>query len=299
MNFYIVMQGKTYEQEAEYGIICSEIYNKKGETPHFWARMKQVQPGDVIFHYVRGEMVAVSKATSYYREDFIPYRLNTRGYIVQTNYIPFKTSVNVKANFHEIAPHLPVKYAAFQPNADGNQGYIFPCNELLALSFLKLASDANLHSQQAEQLEIAMSAIIQKERDELAAIISQSLHYCETAVSIAKKVHHHSLRTKWANKCAVCQLDVPELLIGTYSKAFKDCSETERIDEMNGILLCANHHALYERGLISFNGSGKIHLSSKLTEEQLTQLLLKPTLKIARDEANKPYYKWHKKWYFQ
>ena len=35
MNFYIVMQGRTYEMEQANEMICSEIFNKKGETRRY------------------------------------------------------------------------------------------------------------------------------------------------------------------------------------------------------------------------------------------------------------------------
>lgn len=64
MNYYFVMQGHTYLEEKEASIIWSPQKDKAGNVPHSWNRMKEVLKGDCVFHYVRGELVAVSIAQS-------------------------------------------------------------------------------------------------------------------------------------------------------------------------------------------------------------------------------------------
>ena len=299
MNFYIVMQGRAFEEERKASVICSEIFNKKGEIPHFWGRMQEVVKGDVIFHYDKGAIVAISRATSNCFEAPIPYRPNVPGFVVQTNYIELEQPIHVKANFHDIQPLLPVKYAAFQDNADGNQGYLYPCNEMLAIKLLELTSDLNIYLDIEEQLEFAISAVVIKERNELATLISTAIH--ETQVKLRRSQHKFKqvLVEKWQDQCAVCGMNVPELLVATYAKPMKDCSHEERINPMNGLLLCANHSALYRNGLISFDGTGKIHISPKLPEEHYDQLFISPKLKVNREQSHKPFYKWHKKYIFK
>ena len=60
MNFYIVMQGRTYAEEKQHEVICSSKTDKIGQPQHFWERMKDVRRGDVVFHYVKGDIVAIS-----------------------------------------------------------------------------------------------------------------------------------------------------------------------------------------------------------------------------------------------
>ena len=299
MNFYIVMQGRAFEEERKAGVICSEIFNKKGEIPHFWGRMQEVTKGDVIFHYVKGEIVAISRATSSYYEASIPYRLDVPGFVVPTNYIELEQPIHVKENFQAIQPLLPVKYAAFQDNADGNQGYLYPCNEMLAIKLLELTSDLNIYLDLEEQLEFAISAVVIKERNELATLISTAIHETQVKLRRSQQKFQQALVEKWQHQCAVCHLDVPELLVATYAKPWKDCSQEERINPMNGLLLCANHSALYESGLISFDGTGKIHISPELAEERYEKLFISPKLKVHREEQHKPFYKWHKKYIFK
>lgn len=299
MNFYIVMQGRTFEEEKKVGVICSEIFNKKGEIPHFWGRMQDVHKGDVIFHYVKGEIVAISRAISNCYEAPIPYRSDIQGFTVNTNYIDLENPIHVKENFDEIQPLLPIKYSAFQENADGNQGYLYPCNDMLAIKLLELTSDFNIYLDIEEQLEFAISSILVKERNELATLISTAIHETQVKLRRSQQKFEQALVEKWQHQCAVCKLDVPELLVATLAKPWKDCTSDERVNPMNGILLCANHSSLFEKGLISFDGTGKIHISPNLQEQHYNQLSLSSKLKVYREEQHKPFYKWHKKHIFK
>ena len=162
-----------------------------------------------------------------------------------------------------------------------------------------LLVDLNIYLDLEEQLEFAISAVVIKERDELATLISTAIHATQVKIRRSQQKFQQALVEKWQHQCALCNLDVPELLVATYAKPWKDCSHAERINPMNGLLLCANHSALYRSGLISFDGTGKIHISPELAEERYEKLFLTPKLKVHRDEQHKPFYKWHKKYLFK
>lgn len=62
MKSFVVMQGHTYQEEKELGIIWSPQEDRGGNVPHSWLRMTEVVAGDRVFHYVRGYIVAISVA---------------------------------------------------------------------------------------------------------------------------------------------------------------------------------------------------------------------------------------------
>ncbi|MFP3339411.1 hypothetical protein R0J91_15650, partial [Micrococcus sp. SIMBA_131] len=76
MNSFIVMQGDTYVEEKEAGVIWSPKEDRGGQEPHSWKRLKEVKKGDPIFHYVKGEIVAVSLAKSDCKEEAKPSTLS-------------------------------------------------------------------------------------------------------------------------------------------------------------------------------------------------------------------------------
>ena len=300
MNFYIVMQGDSYIEEKEYNIISTKVLDKSGNTPHSWKRMEEVQEGDVIFHVVQGEVVAVSAAKSNFSVAPKPYeQANDKAYIVPTCYEPLETAVSIKANWSSLAPLMPYKYAAFQPNGDGNQGYLYPCNEPLALKILELISDANVYNERYEQLQFAIEDIESTTRDTLTPLLVDSESKAKAKMRKYEAKFADKLAPLWSNTCAVCDIQLEPMLCSTYAKPWKDSTDDERIDPFNGLLLCCNHSALYKEGYIAFDGTGKIHIAPELSPNDYGQYGIHIKVRITRQPEHKPYIKWHKKHIFK
>ena len=305
MNNYIVMQGQTYEEEKELGIIWSQQQDKGGTVPHSWQRMKEVQKGDCIFHYVKGFIVAISTATDpcttapkpsimRYHNDW-----NNEGYLVKVDYHELDVPLNVKASFNDILPHLPIKYSAFQQNGDGNQGYLYPCNEELSITLLEKISELNIYQVEQEQLELSIDNVRRTERNTLIPVIAETESELKTKIRLGQQKFRKSLMPLWNHTCALCHIDLPEVLRASHSKPWKDSTNEERLDPFNGVLLCCNHDALYVKGYISFDGQGRLHISSVINYEDYLKYGLVPRTKIKLQDENKPYFKWHKKNIFE
>lgn len=67
-------------------------------------------------------------------------------------------------------------------------------------------------------------------------------------------------------KCALCGVIDARLLIASHIKPWSISNNEERLDVNNGLLLCPNHDALFDKKLISFNVNGEIVISKKLSE---------------------------------
>ena len=84
---------------------------------------------------------------------------NDDSYLVHLIYHELDYPVNVRDHFHEISPLLPIKYSPFQQDGIGNPGYLYPCNEELAIKLLEMISELNIYLTSEEQLEFAIDAI--------------------------------------------------------------------------------------------------------------------------------------------
>lgn len=303
MQSFIVMQGQTYQEEKELRMIWSRKQASDGSFPHSWLRVMEVNEGDRIFHYVKGDIVAISVAKT--RCQIAPRPSNEPtdegddGYLVALDYHELELPVNVRAKFDAISPHLPIKYSPFQADGNGNQGYLYPCNDELSIKLLELISDLNIYRIDEEQLELAMSPVRHTERNTLIPTLAETETEVKTKIRLGQKKFKQGLLPLWDQKCVVCEIELPELLRASYSKPWKDCTDAERVDPYNGVLLCCNHHALYETGFIAFDGQGRLHISSQIPEEDYGKYGIQPKMKIARKEQNKPYFKWHKRRLFR
>lgn len=67
-------------------------------------------------------------------------------------------------------------------------------------------------------------------------------------------------------KCRLCGVTDRRVLIASHIKPWSISTNEERLDVNNGLLLCPNHDALFDKKLISFNGQGEISISQSLDE---------------------------------
>ena len=68
---------------------------------------------------------------------------------------------------------------------------------------------------------------------------------------IAQRVFREALMRAYNCRCAMCELSIPEVLQAAHIIPFWECPVEQRINITNGVLLCANHHLLFESGCIS------------------------------------------------
>jgi hypothetical protein len=295
------MQGHTYEEEKGLGIIWSPQQDKGGNVPHSWQRMTEVKEGDQVFHYVKGNIVAVSIASEDCKVAGKPSIMQAHdgskdeGYMVDVKYHELDIPVNVRDRFDEILPLLPIKYSPFQRDTNGNSGYLYPCNEQLAIKLLELISELNIYQVDEEQLELSVDEVRRTENNALIPVIAATESEAKTKIRLGQQKFRRDLMPLWQGKCALCGIHLPELLRASRSKPWKDSTNAERLDPYNGMLLCANHNALYEKGLMAFDGQGRLHVSSIISEEDYLMYGLKPMTKIQIHSENKVYLKWHKK----
>lgn len=305
MQSYIVMQGQTYDEDKELGVLWSLQKDRRNDTHHFWERMKEVIEGDRIFHYVKGDIVAISVAKSSYKEEQkptmipLPGRERANGYLVEVDYCELDRPLTIIDSFDEILPLLPIKYSPFQDNANGNQGYLYPCNEELTIKLIELISDLNIYEIDEEQLEFALGTVRKMEHDFLIPLLAETESETKTKLRLGHQRFRSELLPLWENQCALCDIALLELLQASYAKPWKDCTPKERVDPNNGILLCRNHDALYQNGLLAFDGQGKIHISSRIPEEDYEKYGLQKKMRVNRTNQNKAYLKWHKKHMFK
>ena len=193
MQSFVVMQGQTYQEEKELGIIWSLQQDSSGKERHSRLRMIEVNEGDRIFHYVKGNIVAIGVAKTGCQMASKPSiiqnqeRWNDDGYLVEVEYHELEVPLNVRSKFDDILPLLPIKYSPFQLDANGNQGYLYPCNEELSIKLLELIGDLNIYQIDEEQLELAIGTILRTERNTFIPMIAETESELKTKIRLGRQ----------------------------------------------------------------------------------------------------------------
>ncbi|MFJ8243693.1 HNH endonuclease [Peribacillus asahii] len=95
-------------------------------------------------------------------------------------------------------------------------------------------------------------------------------------------------------KCRLCGLSDERFLVASHIKPWSQSSNQERLDVNNGLLLCPNHDALFDKGYISFDDDGTILISDSLDEATRVFLNINETMNIKMNEGQQEYMKWHR-----
>jgi len=68
---------------------------------------------------------------------------------------------------------------------------------------------------------------------------------------VAQRVFRLALLKAYEGKCAFCQLSFEDALDGAHLIPWHKATSEQKLDIRNGLLLCATHHRLFDRGLIA------------------------------------------------
>lgn len=118
---------------------------------------------------------------------------------------------------------------------------------------------------------------------------------------IGQDTFRAALMDYWRGACAVTGIDLPEVLRASHAKPWADCAtDAERLDVFNGFLLVANLDALFDRGLISFDDSGALVTSPRLSPERRAELGLAANARLRWLAPEHTHYlAWHREKVFQ
>ena len=120
----------------------------------------------------------------------------------------------------------------------------------------------------------------------------------EKQALIKVRLGHSKLREdiiKRKSKCEICGINHNKLLIASHIKPWAKSDNFEKLDIANILLLCSMHDALFDKGLISFDDSGKILISKELNEKEqvLVNINKEICIKIV-SEKQKQFLKYHR-----
>ena len=98
------------------------------------------------------------------------------------------------------------------------------------------------------------------------------------------------------HQCNLCDISTTSVLRASHIKEWSESSREERIDANNGLLLCANHDALFDRHQISFEPeTGAICISNSIDADQRTALNLPDSFNLVMSDRTRTYMQVHYK----
>jgi hypothetical protein len=231
--------------------------------------MSEADPGDFVLSYADARISNIGRVTSSATEGRKPTEFgdtgenwSDAGWRLPIAWTALPRPVEPRQHLSEIGPLLPNKYSPFSLKAKrGNQGaYLAEISEALFRYVLEQAGAERPRRVRQPPRRIRDVAPAQTERTQT------------TKARIGQGLFRIRIMRFGEDACRITGIDNPRLLVASHIKPWRDCTNTERLDGANGLLLTPHVDRLFDRGLISFENDGALKVSPKVTDEDLDRL---------------------------
>jgi hypothetical protein len=271
MAYWWVSQNQSFRQERDGGFLWAPDRNESGKTFFHWATMIQVRPGDVVFSYVGGKIVAVAIARTAAYDSPRPHDLGEglwedAGKRVDAEYRPLASPLPIADVVAGLQPLLPETYSPLNKKGTGNQGYLFGLPPRAGQFLL----DRIEGMEPGADVE-AVAYAVRDSTERRALVMSR----------VGQGQFRDGVMGIWGGRCAVTGLDLPQLLRASHIKPWRDSDNRERLDPYNGLLLSPAYDAAFDSGLITFDDHGQMVLGPDLIPTRVERLGLNPAARIA------------------
>lgn len=89
---------------------------------------------------------------------------------------------------------------------------------------------------------------------------------------VGQAKYRQQLLEKYVGRCVITGISQSKLLVASHIKPWSVCSDVERVDVENGLLLSANMDRLFDSGLLTFGQEGRMFISNFVSEENRSKL---------------------------
>lgn len=147
--------------------------------------------------------------------------------------------------------------------------------------------------EQNDLIEVNIGYVYDKKKSDIKRVSYEKTETLSFAtVRLGQQIFRKNLLSIY-NSCILCGIKNTLLLKASHIKPWSKSSNIEKLDPSNGLLLCANHDALFDSGLISFNDNGYLLISRHISNDDRQKINLIED-KFRFDIETKSYIKWHR-----
>ena len=313
-NYWWVNHKKTSKQEIDEGFLWSPFTKRNGQKNRFYDNMAEARPGDVVISYANARVSFIGTVTSLAMKAPKPTSFGSagedwldEGWRLPVSWYSVPTPVSTMAVIDQLRPFLPEKYSPLShKDGSGNQGcYLASIDEKLFEMIVGMTEfDDHLLLAGLGSEPLTFEDV--ENRIEEALLSSDSLSDTEVLQVQKSRRGQGEFREnvlRILDHCPLTGVAIRELLVASHIKPWRACdSMFERLDGENGIPFTPTADALFDKGFISFDDSGRLLVSSALpraVSEIFGLQALENTPVIAVSQRRAQYLDYHRKHCFR
>ena len=138
-----------------------------------------------------------------------------------------------------------------------------------------------------------------KATNDIAKLSASKLAETERSTLVAARLGQGRFRSMvlrhWSYRCALTGVTTGAAIRASHIKPWRHSTNAQRLDSYNGLPLVATIDTLFDAGYISFDGSGRILISDRLSATERVNLGVKTGQSIGKVHAQtKRYLEYHR-----
>lgn len=279
MNYWWVNHKQTHRAEIDGGYIWSPKTKTNGGANETYLNLPRVVPGDVVFSYANAAIQAVGIATAAAQDVNKPKEFGsagatwgTAGWLVPIEWQLLRAPVSPKQHLAVISPLLPTRHSPIRAETgDGNQGcYLAAISSELGGVLLGIISTTD-----GDALEVAAVRSTLAVEDRAEAAVRQQADLAITEVEQIVRARRGQGRFRLnvlaiEKQCRLTGVSSEPFLVASHIKPWAVCTNAERLDGHNGLMLSPHVDRLFDRGWVSFADNGGLLVANDEAEAALS-----------------------------
>lgn len=288
---------------------------RNGAKNQFYDNMLKVEIGDVIWSFCDTKLkavgIAVATAETTPKPNFGSAGTNwaDEGWLVQVEFKELKNQIRPKDHIELIQPHLPQKYSPLLSSGDGLQSvYLAQVPASMAAVLAALVGEEydltlkHLSGESTifEKLEIQQTIENQIEqsiegRTDIGVTTKDQLVKSRRGQGVFKA----NVRLNESG-CRITGVNDPVHLRASHIKPWRDCTDEEKLNGCNGLLLAPHVDHLFDRGFISFTPSGELLVSPLLNQDVMDSWGMSSIVNVGKfNDKQKEFLDYHNRMIFK
>lgn len=307
MGYWWVNHKKTGKREIQGGFLWSPKRDRRGRPLRGYDNMELAQPGDVVFSMINAQVGHVGIVQALAETATKPTEFGKagddwarEGWKLPVTFQSVPQPFRPKAQLAQLAPYLPEEYSPINQDGGGSQNmYLAEISDDLGevlLGLVGLAGQVKPASTPDVSSTEVLTDIQQIESDQkLKPTTREQL----VKARLGQGVFRNRV-LKLHPVCKVTGMADPRLLRASHIKPWRDCTNVERLDGANGIMLSPHIDALFDQGLISFENDGRMLVRADLPSDVLSQWSIPANLRVSPFHSSQwGYLAWHRQRWVQ
>jgi hypothetical protein len=285
-RFWWVNHNQTARQEIGGNYLWSPKTERNGARSEFYDNMRRASPGDIVLSFSEQAVRFIGRVgdfayTATKPEEFgsIGSNWGQIGWVLPVFWTPLSTPFRPTAFAEILAPLWPKKYSPILANGNGSQkAYLAEIDQSVfdvvaaRTSFDRVA----LGRGGSNSLLFEVARELMDEAVERAVAADRALTETERESVIKARRGQGTFRVNVEaveHECRLTGISNPLLLRASHIKPWRLCeTAAERLDGMNGLLLSPDADHLFDRGFITFDHTGAVRPSPRVSASDLQRL---------------------------